>query len=315
MACERQVQKATLAAAASGGSRQVSRGAHLSGQAIRQAASWMKQNPNQARLYGLLALKIGQTLLKTAQGLAAYRKNQVQWDVEPGGPGQPAFVYGQTTGSVTRQDRQHAETVKAGLDLVSQQVGRPDITQVTIADDLAFGEARFRLTKAALENRPLGRRTYAKVYQALKPVMVGRYFMESQWGQGPVAFTSADSQEIVFNRKHLADEAKSEVFGYGRYLAVHEALHRVPRLPGSRNLKTWPGRLKEEALVDAIAARLVEPGYKGPRSGYDTVRRLADFQACLIAKASGRQPLEVLVRQLKLDPEARPTAAGPAERS
>ena len=83
---------------------------------------------------------------------------------------------------------------------------------------------------------------------------------------------------------------------YAAYVAAHEALHRLPRVyqPGGIRI----GRMREEALVDAIATRLVNPDFRGRRSGYHLIARVANWQARRIVQKTGEDPLDVLVRNL-----------------
>ena len=62
--------------------------------------------------------------------------------------------------------------------------------------------------------------------------------------------------------------------------------------------------MQEEAIVDAIATRLVAPDFKGRRSGYHLIARVADWRARQIAKKIGEDPLDVLVRQLGVGRQA-----------
>jgi hypothetical protein len=161
----------------------------------------------------------------------------------------------------------------------------------------AAAQGKQGLTKAQLT-------ALTSTYRLLKPLLVGKYYLKNKLGLGAAAFAAPFTSEIAFRRNALrAHPLDAKMGGRGqraRYVAVHEALHRVPRAgaPGQRPL----GRLREEGVVDAIAARLVAPEYKGYRGGYEVIRRLADLQARVIAKQSGEKELDVLIRQLGVAP-------------
>ncbi|MEM7028982.1 MAG: hypothetical protein AAF629_05275 [Chloroflexota bacterium] len=315
MSCERNANRTMSTAIACGISQVANKAGQFAGQARHRSDEMLTRNPDIIRNFYLT----GQLGLAAAAA-TVYATKTAQTKTRTTRDGERSITFARTQkGSLqmTKQDRQATNVVQDAIATVEKQVGQTHIRDITLGDDFGFSKAVSELGQRQLNAQAEGatglsrlrKKAAGRYYRLIKPIIFGKLYLGTKLGGSPLAVAGQETGEIAFNQKYLTTQRQDKAgnnLDYGRYIATHEALHQVKR----DRQEQEPGMIsklfafeKEEALVDAIATRLVNSEYRGRRSGYDTIRRLADWQARIIAQRTDEQPLEVLIRQLKSHPQ------------
>ena len=294
MSCEKRSDQVKKASSGCGITSVLSQGAYTTAKTTQVARNWVQNNPKEAKKLAIQLLGTG------LMALYAHKQSRLQWQEQK--QGAKTIVYG-TTKANEQLDPKHLAAIAQAFELVSQNVGQPAVEKITIADDFAFSAKMQQVIETAYSKQGKVGQTIGMVYKTLKPFLIGQNYLKSKLGINAMAFATAEGEEIAFNQKQLS---KNKLNGqHGKYIAVHELLHRVLRV--KKGLRRGHlNKLKEEAVVDAISSHLVMPDYRGRRSGYDLIRSVANLQAKLIAKQTGETDLAVLIRQLGVDPAVVP---------
>jgi hypothetical protein len=331
MSCQQNQNKSIKASVKCGIASTASKAAGGIGAAKQQTTAWLKAHPDQ------VSTVIGSMAGVGGAAVAAYHNRQRQLSENgekarlQGTEGRPTVTVLRSTkaSSSEKQARADAETMRAanqGIEAVRVRVGQPNVKQVTLGDDFAFADRVYTLTREDLAASPHATdRAMGKAYRVIKPLTVGHHYLGMKISRIPVVgdhsrvsatdLNHTASDEVALNLDTLqsrrAKRLDQKMGGrYTEYVAAREALMRVPRVhhtPGSTKANV------QLATMDAIARRLVAPEFKGNRQGkYELAARVADWQAQKIARSTGEDTLDVLIRQAGIDPAGQHKQARPA---
>ena len=181
MSCSQSEQTFSKNAAADGGIRQAAnKSANLAGSGTKRAAAWVNENPGKAAMTGGSLYAVGLTALynykrrRVRETTGSLAVTGIKTSIRRTGPepGQAEFDL--------------AAQVDQGLYLVEQRIGRPDISRVTLADTFGFSDAMADMAQYELSKGNRKQRRVAKAYKAMRPVIVGQYFLGARIKQLPL---------------------------------------------------------------------------------------------------------------------------------
>ncbi len=165
----------------------------------------------------------------------ALKKRKLLWKTTK--KGNVTFLYGSSNG---KEISRKAETdILEALKLVKRRVGKHDVRTVIIADEFAFYEKTFSTKIARVKKKgPI---------TALSPFIIGNMYLKAK--QNPR--TAAKGRAFLNYPEQIF--IKSNALPSLKYVAIHEAIHQIPR---THNTHMRQGKAKEESLIQLITDKL-----------------------------------------------------------
>jgi hypothetical protein len=307
MSCNRNAVRCAAGSVASGINKGASATANGAGVVARQVGDFAKEHP------GLTSYLVTSAAISGA-AIGVYQKKKDSVVEETGKlAGSNLDVSFQRSGNTapTDQDRALGADIDYGMSQVLRQGVASNIgtNRVTIADDFAFANKTLDMVTDSLGKGNMRKRALGKYYKATKPLYTGNLYLNQKAARllrGGTVYavgTRRQTDEVAvsadsFQKDRYFKNMDKILGGSGqaaRYTGAVIALNKAPRVKQPRGPFA---QMRQNIYTDAIASRLIAPGYKGGRNFHGLCVRVADWNARRAAAKSGEDTMTVLARRL-----------------
>jgi hypothetical protein len=311
MSCQKNRLICTAGATRSGISKIASSAAGSMGSAARQAAKWADANQETVKAATAGTATIGRMAAKVAK--ERLYQNETGQLAESGVQARIERI----DLEIPEHDLAVTSEVDHRLAQLQHYLGSPVFSKVSISGDrLTTANAMHRATVQELKaSGGLANHVMANLYQALKPVIVGRQYLRQRAGllseRKPMA-VNLKSGELVVNTQYIKDPqaAAYNVIVAGLQKAQIDTKGKIS--PRQQRINAIKMR-HPSASVEAAARLMLGPHAQTPKK-YRLASRVAEWHARRIGQITGRDPIEVLLKGMKIQSGVRPTVQRPTPR-